>query len=204
MKALKPDGAQRSRRGEQAARRFALKHHDLLEVAIALPGIAGEYLDWLEVLERDGVAAVRDGILAATPFSPTKAERDQIIRGRSLEAELQEIAAIYPLPVMDSRKLVYRHTAQGKVKVHKIVVGDKGPEYVPIATPFGVSGRLRHIDQADAYGLRCVVQDMSGRPRAVDFDRASSPRSAPPRSVPRCSRPGCAPRTTARSSPCSA
>ena len=44
---------------------------------------------------------------------------------------------------------------------------------MPIATPFGIAGRLRYLDQADAYGLRCMVQDMSGRPRAVDFDRAT-------------------------------
>ena len=172
--APKPNGKPGSRRGEQAAREFALRHHrDSLSVAIALPGKPGESLDWLDVLERDGVAAVREGILAAIPFSPTEAERDEIIRRRSLEAELQEVAATYPLPAMDSKKLVYRRTASGKVKIHKLVAGADGPEYVPIATPFGVAGRLRYIDQADAYGLRCMVQDMSGRPRAVDFDRAT-------------------------------
>ena len=91
----------------------------------------------------------------------------------SVQAELDEIAATYPLPAMDSKKLVYRRTATGKVKVHKVVAGENGPAFVPIATPFGVAGRLRHLDQADAYGLRCLVQDMSGRPRAVDFDRAT-------------------------------
>ena len=44
---------------------------------------------------------------------------------------------------------------------------------VPIATPFGITARLRHVDQADAYGLRCLVKDMNGRPRPVDFDRAT-------------------------------
>jgi hypothetical protein len=171
--APKPNGTPGSRRGGQAARQFGLRNHEILNIAIALPGQPGQSLDWLNVLERDGVAAVHDGILAATPFSPTEAERDQIKRGQSLDAELQEIATIYPLPAMDSKKLVYRHTAQGKIKVHKVVAGENGPGYVPIATPFGVAGRLRYIDQADAYGLRCMVQDMSGRPRAVDFDRAT-------------------------------
>jgi putative DNA primase/helicase len=50
--------------------------------------------------------------------------------------------------------------------------GARVPILTPIATPFGVSARLRYADQQDAYGLRCVVQDMDGRSRAVDFDRA--------------------------------
>src|SRR6516162_4341066 len=33
-----------------------------------------------------------------------------------------------------------------------------------------VPARLRYIDQGDAYGLRCLVEDMERRPRAVDFD----------------------------------
>ncbi len=84
---------------------------------------------------------------------------------------------------MDTLTLVYRHAANGKVKVHMVVgsktnpeAGQKELETIPVATPFGVSARLRHIDQNDAYGLRAVVQDMNGKPRAVDFDRATLPR----------------------------
>jgi hypothetical protein len=79
------------------------------------------------VLRRHGVGAVRDGILAADPFSPTDAEREQVIGSRSLQAELDQIAATYPLPAMDGKKLVYKRTASGKVKVHKVVTGENGP-----------------------------------------------------------------------------
>src|SRR5215469_5956025 len=83
---------------------------------------------------------------------------------------------------MDTLSLRYAHTTNGKVKVHKLVKRkDPGTSLmesflVPIATPFGVPARLRHVDQAAAYGLRCVVQDMNGLPRTIDFDRAALPR----------------------------
>ena len=73
----KPDGRPGSRRGERAARVFGLKHHDRHPVAVALPGVAGEAVDWLDVLRRDGVDAVRAGMLAAEPFVPTPAELAQ-------------------------------------------------------------------------------------------------------------------------------
>jgi len=41
---------------------------------IALPGLPGESADWLNVLTRDGVDAVRSGINAATQYVPTAAE----------------------------------------------------------------------------------------------------------------------------------
>jgi hypothetical protein len=49
-----------------------------------------------------------------------------------------------------------------------------------------------------------MVQDMSGRPRAVDFDRATLAKIGAAEVRARCSRPGCAPRMTASWSPCSA
>ena len=66
----KPDGREPSRRGEKAAREFGLRHHEQIEVSIAMPGAPGEGADWLDVLRRDGVDAVRDGILGAEPFAP--------------------------------------------------------------------------------------------------------------------------------------
>ena len=171
--AAKPDGKPGSRRGERAARTFGLKHHDRIKVAVSLPGASGESVDWLDVLVRDGAEAVRAGILAAEPFVPTPAELDEASQARCRATELLEIAATYPLPAMETMKLVYRHTAAGTVMVHKVVARKDGSETVPIATPFGVVARLRHVDQADAYGLRCLVEDMNGRPRPVDFDRAT-------------------------------
>ena len=67
-----------------------------------------------------------------------------------------------------------------RTKVHKYAGKDKEGEdvWLPVASPFGVPARVRHADQANAYGLRMTVQDMDGRPRAVEFDRASLPRMA--------------------------
>src|SRR5205807_2026378 len=50
--------------------------------------------------------------------------------------------------------------------------GEKVPIWTPISSPFGVPALLRMADADDAYGLRVSVEDMSGEPRAVDFDRA--------------------------------
>ncbi len=181
--AAKGNGRPGSRRGEGAARNFGLKHHERLKVAIAIPGNSGESVDWLDVLVQHGRDAVRQGILAAAPFVPTPAEQEGAVRGQSRAEELREIATAYPLPAMDTLTLLYQHTAAGKVKVHKVVKWEKDietaqqvPVTVPITTPFGVPARLRHADQADSYGLRCVVQDLSGKSRAVDFDRAALPR----------------------------
>src|SRR5512132_670959 len=67
----KPNGRPGSRRGEEAAREFGQRHHETLEVAIALPGNQGESVDWLDV-RREGADAVRAGILAASPFAPAE------------------------------------------------------------------------------------------------------------------------------------
>jgi len=177
--APKSDGRPGSHGGGKAARTLGLRHYERLKVAIALPGATGESTDWLDVLLRDGPETVRAGILAAIPFMPTHAELESAIITRGRAAELKEIAATYPLPVMDTMTLTYEHTAAGKVKVHRVAGKERDPEtgriklvVVPIATPFGVPARLRYVDQANTYGLRCVVQDMIGQPRAIDFDRA--------------------------------
>jgi hypothetical protein len=176
----KANGRPVSQRGERAARTFGVKHHARILVGIAMPGTHGESVDWLNVLVRDCIDAVRKGVMAAIPFAPTSAELNAAALGQSRATELQVIGAKYPLPAMDTLTLAYQHTANGKIMVHKVVgstanpdTGQNDRETIPIATPFGVSARLRHIDQNNAYGLRAVVQDMNGESRAVDFDRAT-------------------------------
>ena len=167
----KPDGRERDRRGERAARTLCMRQTDNVRCGIALPGVPGEKVDWLDILLRDGVLAVRQGVFRAVEFVPTADELERAAQDQSRVSELNEIAVTYPLPAMENTELKYAHTAAGKVKVHKLAGSRDDPHLVAIATPFGVPARLRHIDQADAYGLRCVVQDMNGKPRAVDFDR---------------------------------
>ena len=62
------------RAGEKAAHAFALKHHERLEIRMALPGSPGQDIDWLDVLLRDGVEAVRAAILTAPIYVPTSSD----------------------------------------------------------------------------------------------------------------------------------
>jgi hypothetical protein len=52
------NGRPATRRGEIAARKFAELHHREIAVSIAVPGKPGEKMDWLDVLQRDGVRAL--------------------------------------------------------------------------------------------------------------------------------------------------
>jgi hypothetical protein len=177
--AEKPGGKRPSRRGESAARAFCLRHYDKLQVEITLPREPGQTVDWLDALLRDGPDRVRLDVLFAAEFEPTEEELQGLSEKQSAATELEQIRAIYPLPEMDNQRLVYARTAGGRIKVHQVagfttdpISGLVRPQLIPIATPFGVPARLRHADQHDDYGLRCVVQDMNGQPRAVDFDRS--------------------------------
>ncbi|WP_434618053.1 AAA family ATPase [Azospirillum sp. B2RO_4] len=67
-------GKQPSRRGEMAARKLGLSLRDRVPVSIALPGGAGEKVDWLDIHVRDGADAVQRGLDAAVPFVPTAEE----------------------------------------------------------------------------------------------------------------------------------
>ncbi len=176
--APKGNGKPASKRGEEAARRFGLKHHEQLNVSIAMPGSVGKSVDWLDVFVQHGRDAVRTGILAATEFHPTAEEQDAAAMADQRDASLAEIEATYPAPLLDEVTLRYGFTAGGRIKLHKIVnrqtkEGQWIEVPVPVLTPFSVVARLRHADMANAYGLRCLVQDMNGKARTVDIDRAA-------------------------------
>jgi hypothetical protein len=161
--------------GERAAREFALRHHEQLEVQIALPGQPGEDADWLDILYRDGVEAVRAGLGAAERFIPTNSEIEAAKQRASRASALIEIERTYPLPAMETMTLAYRHTRGGGIMVHKYAGKDKEGEeiWLPVTSPVGVPFRLRYIDEAEAYGLRVVVQGMDRRPRPIDFERGA-------------------------------
>ncbi len=174
----KPSKLEPTKAGERAAREFGVRRNDeasTIDVRIALPGRPGEGIDWLEILRADGVEAVRSGIEAAVRFVPTVAELRDRAEKTGREAELERVAAMYPLPTLDSRKLFYSHTDAGRVWLFKEYTKGSGENAVvvraPIASPFGVTARLRVVDDADAYGLRLSVQDMDGRARAIDLER---------------------------------
>jgi hypothetical protein len=167
------------RRGERAARSFGLRNRDRVEIRIALPGEPGESTDWLEIFARDGVDAVRSGILGAASFVPTRDEIENFRQKTAQAQNLKAIAETYPLPPLETLRLEYQLTKSGEIWVHKFV-GEKSDEesgekvvlWIPVSSPLGVRALLHMTDAANAYGLRVLVQDMSGEPRAVDFDRA--------------------------------
>jgi len=166
-------------RGERAARTFALRNHNRVEVRIALPGEPGESVDWLDILQRDGVEAVRSRLLRATPFVPTQDEIQSSRQEATQAQHAKKIADTYPLPRMETLRLEYQPTKGGEIWVNKLAgegsdvgSGEKVQVWIPISSPFGVPALLRMADADDAYGRRVLVEDMSGQPRAVDFDRA--------------------------------
>jgi hypothetical protein len=168
------DGKPGNRRGETAARAFALKHHKQFEALIALPGNPGESIDWLDTFRRDGLEAVRTGIAGANVFVPTEEEIGAAATAKIQAGELREINKAYTLPQsLNSLKLEYRYACGGRIMMHyeKANPETNKKEWVPFATPFSLTARLRYVDQNNAYGLRCVIQDMSGQRRDLDFDR---------------------------------
>jgi phage/plasmid primase-like uncharacterized protein len=89
------DGRSSTRRGEVAAQKFANLHHRKIEVSIALPGKSEEKMDWLDVLRRDGIEMVRNGILAGRPYAPTCEPADQ--QSQADNAEIARLARLPPL-----------------------------------------------------------------------------------------------------------
>ena len=162
-----------SRCGEQAARRFGIRNSERVTVRVALAGEAGSNTDWLDVHGAEGREAVRAGILAATAFVPTAEETQQEHDRANGAAEIKDIAKRYPLPQLDGLTLTYLRTKSGKIWVHRWVEVKTELVSQPISSPFGVLARLRYVDADDAYGLRLVVEDMSGKCRAIDVDRAT-------------------------------
>jgi Toprim domain len=173
-----------SRRGEHAARTFGIRHHRkfageaALPVSIALPGVPGESIDWLDVLRRDGVAAVHSGVLGGAAFAPTAAEIERHRNSATQADRLQEVIETYPLPHMARLRVEFRYTRHDEIWVHKFEAenskqdtDEKTETWTPIASPMGVPALLQMADENDTYGLRVVVQDMCGKPRTVDFER---------------------------------
>lgn len=168
-----------SRRGERAARAFGVAQHERVAVSIAMPGLPGESVDWLDILRREGDDAVRLGIADADPFRPTADELAEAAARTDRAAELAGIDATYPLPALETMRLRYQRTASGRVMVHKFLgteedqtTGMPREKWAPVSTPVGVPARLRMVDQGNAFGLRVMVQDMTGNPRPLDFNRA--------------------------------
>ena len=161
-----------TRRGEEAALKFGLRNAGIA-ISIAIAGDPGTATDWLDVHTAHGSDAVRAGILSAVAYAATAEEIEVERQRREGVDDLSRIERDYPLPTLDTLKLSYRRTPGGRVRVHRWAKSGDEVEPVSIASPFGVVARLRYVDQADAYGLRLVVEDMGGRRREIDVERGA-------------------------------
>ena len=173
------DGA--SRRGEEAARRLGMRlRKGEVEVRIALPGAPGTSTDWLDVHHAGGPDAVVQRIAGAEPYEPCEEDRVEENRRADRADRLAQARLTYPIPALDSMRMELRHDRHDQVKLFRSVrVDDEGQDnWVPIASPIGVAARMRHVDEADTYGLRVVVQGMDDRPRHVDVRRGLIAKSA--------------------------
>ena len=86
---------------------------------------------------------------------------------------------MYPLAFIEGMRLQYRRTRDGgspsKIRRDR---KDGNEQWERKCTPIGVTAQLRMADTENAYGLRVVIEDMDGQPRALDFDRADLARMA--------------------------
>ncbi|MGB8841318.1 MAG: DUF927 domain-containing protein, partial [Aliidongia sp.] len=93
--APKANGAPGSRRGEAAARKLVERVGGKLDqVSILLPGVPGETIDWLDVLRRYGIDALRTAFANPPPVMPAgaidqaaPAEADNVIPFRARDGE---------------------------------------------------------------------------------------------------------------------
>jgi hypothetical protein len=92
----------------------------------------------------------------------------------SVDDETAQMAATYPLPHVEGIDLRLFRSRSGEILMHRNMGRSKDGRttWQAVASPFGVPGRLRFLDQENAYGLRVLVHDMHGAPRKVDFPRA--------------------------------
>jgi Toprim domain len=118
------NGRPATRRGEVAARRFAEIHQAHIKIVAALAGKQGEGVDWLDVLRRDGLAAVREGVLAAQPLvdlSPNE-------RPSSDDEEIARAAELPPLEFDRQRKEIAKKMRCTLATLEKLVRDARKPD----------------------------------------------------------------------------
>jgi Toprim domain len=109
----KPSGKLGSRRGEAAARALGFRLYPTMPVIIAMPGRPGEPIDWLDVLRRDGIDAVRKELLAAEAFSPTPLEIEDAQRAAFEKSrQIRCYGGSLPQNVADAERLLAEATCR--------------------------------------------------------------------------------------------
>jgi putative DNA primase/helicase len=91
----KPGGTKRDKAGERAARDLCLSVQGTAidAKAVALPGQPDEKIDWLDILRRDDIAAVRAGIEAAQPYTASQTGSDPSAADLPAKGSEDEFAA---------------------------------------------------------------------------------------------------------------
>ena len=111
--AEKPNGMPGSRRGEKAARALSFRLYHTLPIAIALPGAPGDAIDWLDILRRDGVDAVRKGLIDAETFKPTSQEIEAAQRAAAEKnMQIRCYGGSLPQNVADAERLLAEATCR--------------------------------------------------------------------------------------------
>lgn len=130
----------------------------------------GKPRDLSEIGNKARRAAERRGGAGAGEESTSARDSEEGLSASDMT--LRRIGLEYPLTPLAAPLICYE-MHRGRVWLHKEVQPKKGdPFLAPVATPFGVTARLRYADREGAYGLRVALQDMAGKPRYVDVDRA--------------------------------
>ena len=146
-----------------------------------LPGVPDESVDWLDVLLPRRAEAVREGLLAAEPFVASS--------GRARGGQGEARAARQARGDSPYLSLAGNGHARASIRASRLRAGprstswscwNKDPETGREGAGAGTCRRLRSGCQhgcawpktGEAFGLRVMVEDMAGQPRAVDFDRA--------------------------------
>ncbi len=161
------------RAAEATARRLRAEGR---EVAIALPPKAGE--DFNDLLLRSGPEAITAALDAAELWNEDSAEQHELeckVHTAATESDMvARMAATYPLPNVEGIELRYFRIRTGEVLAHRNSGKDKNGRTIwrIVASPFGIPARLRYLDLENTYGLRVLVRDMQGEPRAADLPRA--------------------------------
>jgi hypothetical protein len=167
----KADGRPGSRRGERAARTFALRHFKRIRVAVALPGEPGETLDWLDELRSDGVEAVRSGLSAAAPFVPTQGELDELTREAARAPAPCNAATSEPEPQRRAIRVMPGDLADATAEALRVIASERDALAAVYVRGNLLMRPLRVRERLNASSLRRPLDALILRPVDVDWLR---------------------------------
>ena len=119
-----------------------------ISTLIALPGERGSKYDFLDLFRATGPEHVRQTILAAPPFQPSREEIEKFKERGARKTALDAINQKFPIPPLLMLRLEYRHARSGEIWLHKFAgieedkdTGDKSEIWLPICSPISPAAR---------------------------------------------------------------